>query len=128
MLHRSKEVRNHTALFSHLLMHPNPSGDNLYEHGYFSFCLFKCRLVDFSQVQNQILRLQDKLSPVSNMASSRSEENVNLRHFPTQDGVTVLVSPAILLDSYDLLLLWQMFKPIFYGIVILLADVIALLP
>ena len=33
------------------------------------------------------------LSPVSNMASSRSEENVNLRHFPTQDGVTVLVSP-----------------------------------
>ena len=62
------------------------------------------------------------------MASSRSDENVNLRHFPTQDGVTVLVSPAILLDSYDLLLLWQMFKPMFYGIVILLADVIALLP
>ena len=62
------------------------------------------------------------------MASSRSEENVYLRHFPTQDGVTVLVSPAILLDSSDLLLLWQMFKPIFYGIVMLLADVIALLP
>ena len=49
-------------------------------------------------------------------------------HFPTQDGVTVLVSPAVLLDSYDLLLLWQIFKPIFYGIVMLLADVIALLP
>ena len=62
------------------------------------------------------------------MTSSRSEENVNLRHFPTQDGVTMLVSPAILFDSYDLLLLWQMFKPMFYGIVILLADVIALLP
>ena len=62
------------------------------------------------------------------MASSRSEENVNLRHFPTQDGVTVLVSPAILLDSYDLLMLWQMLKPIFYGIVLLWADVIALLP
>ena len=61
------------------------------------------------------------------MASSRSEENVNLRHLPTQDGVTVLVSPAILLDSYDLLLLWQVFKPIFYGIVMLLADVIALI-
>ena len=29
-----------------------------YEHGYFSFCLFKCRWVDFSQEQNQILRLQ----------------------------------------------------------------------
>ena len=41
------------------------------------------------------------LLPVSNMASSRSEENVNLRHFPTQDGVTVLVSPAILLDPCD---------------------------
>ena len=59
------------------------------------------------------------------MASSRSEENVNLRHFPTQDGVTVLVSPAILLDLYDLILLWQMFKPIFYGTVMLLVDVIA---
>ena len=53
--------------------------------------------------------IADKLSPVSNMASSRSEENVNLRHFPTQDGVTVMVSPAILLDSCDFLLLWQMF-------------------
>ena len=30
----------------------------LSEHGYFSFCLFKCRLIDFSQEQNQILRLQ----------------------------------------------------------------------
>ena len=91
----------------------------LYEHGYFSFCLFKCRLVDFSQEQNQILEIADKLSPVSNMASSRSEENVNLRHFPTQGGVTVLVSPAILLDSCDLLLLWQMFEPILYGIMML---------
>ena len=36
------------------------------------------------------------------MASSRSEENVNPRHFPTQDGVTVLVSPAILLDCLGL--------------------------
>ena len=26
MPHMSKEVRNHTALFSHLLLHPNPSG------------------------------------------------------------------------------------------------------
>ena len=42
-----------------------------------------------------------KFSSVSNMASSRSEENVNLRHFPSQDGVTVLVSPAILLNSCD---------------------------
>ena len=25
-LNKSKEVRNHTALFSHLLLHPNPSG------------------------------------------------------------------------------------------------------
>ena len=53
------------------------------------------------------------------MASSRSEENVNLRHFPTQGGVTVLVSPAILLDSCDLLLLWQMFEPLLYGIMML---------
>ena len=53
------------------------------------------------------------------MASSRSEENVNLRHFPTQAGVTVLVSPAILLDSCDFLLLWQMFKPLLYGIMML---------
>ena len=80
-----------------------------------------------------------------NMASSRSEENVNLRHFPTQDGVTVLVSPAILLDSCGFILLWQMFKPLVYDIMMLfwlmllpychinatfvfcLADVIALL-
>ena len=79
------------------------------------------------------------------MASSRSEENVSLRHFLTQDGVTVLGSPAILLDSCGFLLLWQMFVPILYGIVMLfgscycliaiilqllffcLADVIALL-
>ena len=54
------------------------------------------------------------------MASSRSEENVNLRHFPTQGGVTVLMSPAILLDSCDLLLFWQMFEPILYGIMMLL--------
>ena len=53
--------------------------------------------------------IADKLLPVSNIASSRSEENINLRHFPTQDGVTVLVSPAILLDSCDFLLLPQMF-------------------
>ena len=53
------------------------------------------------------------------MASSRSEENVNLRHFPTQDGVTVLVIPAILLDLCGFLLLWQMFKPLLYGIMIL---------
>ena len=69
-----------------------------------------CRLINFSQEQNQILRLQTSFHPVSNMASSRSEENVNLRHFPTQGGVTVLVSPAILLDSCALLLLWQMFQ------------------
>ena len=25
----SKEVGKHTALFSHLLLHPNPGGDNL---------------------------------------------------------------------------------------------------
>ena len=31
------------------------------------------------------------------MASSRSEENVNLNHFPTPNGVTVLDCPAILL-------------------------------
>ena len=29
--------------------------NNSYEHGYFSFCLFKCRLVGISQEQNQIL-------------------------------------------------------------------------
>ena len=63
--------------------------------------------------------IADKLSPVSNMASSRSEENVNLRHFPTQDGFTVLVSPAILLDSCDFLLLWQIFLPLLYGTVML---------
>ena len=34
----------------------------------------------FSKKQNLNL-LGDKLSPVSNMASSRSEENVNLKHF-----------------------------------------------
>ena len=32
--------------------------DQHQEHGCFSFCLFKCRLVDFSQEQNQILKLQ----------------------------------------------------------------------
>ena len=72
------------------------------EHGYFSFCLSKCRLVDFFSITELNFEIADKLSPVSNMASSRSEENVNLRHFPTQDGVTVLVSPAILLDSCDI--------------------------
>ena len=25
-IHMFKEVRNHTALFSHILLHPNPSG------------------------------------------------------------------------------------------------------
>ena len=83
-----------------------------------SVCL-KCRLVDFPQEQNQILRLQTSFCQFSNMASSRSEENVNLRHFPTQDGVTVLVSPAILLDSCGFILLWQMFKPLLYGIMML---------
>ena len=52
------------------------------------------------------------------MASSRSEENVNLRHFPTQDGVTALVSPAILLGSCGFLLLWQMFSALFTSILI----------
>ena len=61
--------------------------------------------------------IADKLSPLSNMSSSRSEENINLRHFQPQDGVTVLVSPAILLDSCDFLLLWQMFSPLLYGTV-----------
>ena len=39
-----------------------------------------CRLVVFSQRQNFFL-IVDKLLPVSNMASSRSEENVKLKHF-----------------------------------------------
>ena len=34
-------------------------------------------------------------------------------------GVTVLVSPAILLDSCGFILLWQMFKPLLYGIMML---------
>ena len=39
----------------------------------------------------------DKLLPVSNMAPSRSEENVNLKHFQHMKvGVTVLECPAIL--------------------------------
>ena len=62
------------------------------------------------------------------MASSRSEENVNLRHFPTQDGVTVLVSPVILLDSCDFLLLWQMLSHYCMALWCYLADVVALLP
>ena len=63
-----------------------------------------CLNVDWLIFLNNRIKLEiaDKLLPVSNMASSRSEENVNLRHFPTQDGVTVLVSPAILLDSCDI--------------------------
>ena len=52
------------------------------------------------------------------MASSRSEENVNLRHFPTQGGVTVLVSPAILLDSFDYCCLGRCLAFI-YGIMML---------
>ena len=45
--------------------------------------------------------------------------NVNLRHFPTQGGVTLLVSTAILLHSCDFLFLWQMCKPLLYGIIML---------
>ena len=78
------------------------------------------------------------------MSSSRSEENVNLRHFATQVGATVLVSPAILLDSWlfvvvaDVLativshydVIWQMLLPYCHvnaTFVICLADVVALL-
>ena len=78
------------------------------------------------------------------MASSRSEENVNLRHFPRQGGVTVLVRPAILLDSFDYCCLgrcfslyfwhydivWEMLLPYCHVIATFcfcLADVVALL-
>ena len=64
-----------------------------------SVCLNVDWLV-FSRTESNF-EIADKLLPVSNIASSRSEENVNLRHFSTQNGVTVLVSPAILLDSSD---------------------------
>ena len=62
------------------------------------------------------------------MASSRSEENVNLRHFPTQDGVTVLVSPAILLDSCHIYCCGRCFSHYCMALWCCLADVIALLP
>ena len=39
--------------------------------------------------------------------------------FPTQDGVTVLVSPAIFLDSCDFLLFVADVKPLLYGIMML---------
>ena len=39
-----------------------------------------CRLVDFLKNRTNYL-IVDKLLPVSNMVSSRSEENINLRHF-----------------------------------------------
>ena len=56
--------------------HHSLSSDTVhYEHEYFSFCLFKCRLVDFSQEQNQILRLQTSFHQFPKMTSSRSEEN-----------------------------------------------------
>ena len=42
--------------------------------------MIKCRLFVFSQKQNYFL-IVDKLLPLSNMASSMSEENINLKHF-----------------------------------------------
>ena len=92
---------------------------NCSEHGYFSFCLFKCRLVGFSQEQNQILRLQTNFCQFQTWLLPGLRKMLPIRHFPTQGGVTVLVSPAILLDSCDLLLLWQMFEPLLYGIMML---------
>ena len=42
---------------------------------------FDCIISCISQKQNLIFWILDKLLPVSNMASSRSEENVNLNYF-----------------------------------------------
>ena len=63
-------------------------------HGCFSFCLFTCSFVDFLKNRTLIL-IKDKLLPVSKHGFFWSEENVHLNHFPTQDGVSVLVSPVI---------------------------------
>ena len=63
------------------------------------------------------------------MASSRSEENVNLKHFQKQNGVTVLVSPVILWTLMFLILVWQMLLPMILGnLILFVADVIAMLP
>ena len=80
----------------------------------------------FSRTEPKIL-LEDKLLPVSNMASSRSEENVNLNYlFPTPNGVTLLDCPAILLGHICFVLIgrccchylfgiiWQMLLPLLF--------------
>ena len=57
------------------------------------------------------------------MASSRSEENVNLKHFQ-HNGVTVLVSPVILWTLIFLFCFWQMLLPMILGnLVLFVADV-----
>ena len=68
----------------------------------------------------------DKLLPVSNMASSRSEENVNLKHFQH-----ILVSQCWwVLWFYGLMVfcfwLWQMLWPFILAFLMFLADVIAI--
>ena len=75
-------------------------------HGCFLFCLFPCSFVDFLKNRTYIL-IKDKLSPVFKHGFFWSEENVKLNHFPTQDGVTVLVCPVIVW-TLNILLLYFM--------------------
>ena len=69
-----------------------------------------CRLVNFSQEQNQILRLQTSFHQFQTWLLPGLRKMLTSGIFQQQGGVTVLVSPAILLDSCALLLLWQMFQ------------------
>ena len=59
----------------------------------FSFCLPECRFSIYLK-QNMIFKSQDKLSPVSNMASSGLKKMLFFVNSNT-DGVRVLVCPAI---------------------------------
>ena len=86
-------------------------------------CIISC----ISQEQNLIFWMLDKLSPVSNMASSISEENVNLNYFTnwwchsygeTYNFLNIFVGTKLAdVIANDMLIVWQMLLPIVFDIV-----------
>ena len=69
--------------------------------------------------------LLDKLLPVSNMASSRSEENVYLKHFQHHKVSQCWSALQYCLDTF-VWIAWLMLLPMFVCYVVVLADVIVI--
>ena len=92
---------------------------SFFEHGYFSFCLFKCRLVDFSQEQNQILRLQTSFCQFQTWLLPGLRKMLTSGIFQHKMVSQCWWALQFCCTHVVFLLLWQMFKPLLYGIMML---------